>query len=65
MMDQNDDFSVFPFMELPRGILIKRDAILEIGNVCRNRFHLSGRGLIVCDPVTENIAGKAVEASLA
>ncbi|MBN1390972.1 MAG: NAD(P)-dependent glycerol-1-phosphate dehydrogenase [Candidatus Thermoplasmatota archaeon] len=51
-------------MELPRGILIKRGAILEVGNVCRNRFHLSGRGLIVCDPITEEIAGKAVEASL-
>ncbi|MGA1866860.1 MAG: NAD(P)-dependent glycerol-1-phosphate dehydrogenase [Thermoplasmatota archaeon] len=64
-MEQNDDFSVFPFMELPRGVLIKRDAIHEIGNVCRNRFHLSGRGLIVCDPNTEKVAGKAVEASLA
>ncbi|MGA1872596.1 MAG: NAD(P)-dependent glycerol-1-phosphate dehydrogenase [Thermoplasmatota archaeon] len=63
-MVDNDDFSVFPFMELPRGVLIKRGAVMEVGNVCRNRFHLSGRGLIVCDPLTERIAGKAVEDSL-
>jgi len=65
MMENSDDPSAFPFMELPRGILIKRGAVLDTGNVCLNKFHLSGRGLIVCDPMTEKIAGKAVEASLA
>jgi glycerol-1-phosphate dehydrogenase [NAD(P)+] len=60
----DDDFEKFPFMELPRGILIKEGAVLEVGNVCRRRFLLQGRALIVCDPVTEGIAGRAVEASL-
>ncbi|MFW3147291.1 MAG: NAD(P)-dependent glycerol-1-phosphate dehydrogenase [Thermoplasmatota archaeon] len=60
----DEDFESFPFMELPRGILIKKGAALEVGNVCRKMFHLEGRALIVCDPVTEGIAGKAVEASL-
>ena len=63
-MEDNDEFRMFPFMELPRGILIKHEAVHEIGNVCSNKFHLEGRGLIVCDPVTEKIAAKAVQQSL-
>ncbi|MEA3559912.1 MAG: NAD(P)-dependent glycerol-1-phosphate dehydrogenase, partial [Candidatus Thermoplasmatota archaeon] len=58
------EFKQFPFMELPRGILIKHGAVHESGSVCRNNFHLEGRGLIVCDPVTESIAGKDIERSL-
>jgi len=60
----DEDFDSFPFMELPRGILIRKGAVGEVGNICRKRFHLEGRALIVCDPVTEGIAGRAVEASL-
>lgn len=52
-----------PFMELPRGVLIDRDAVLRVGEVCR-RFHLSGTGLIVCDRITRKIAGEAVRESL-
>jgi len=63
-MEDNDDFRTFPFMELPRGILIKHGAVFEVGNVCRNKFHLEGRGLIVCDPMTKTIAGSAVQDSL-
>lgn len=59
----DDDFGIFPFMELPRGILIKKGASREIGNVCR-RFHLKGTGIIVCDPVTKEIAGNIVKGSL-
>lgn len=58
------DLDSIPFMELPRGILIQRGAVHEVGDVCRTRFHLEGRGLIVCDPITENIAGRSVEKSL-
>lgn len=58
------EFEQFPFMELPRGILIKHGAVHESGNVCRENFHLEGRALIVCDPVTESIAGNDVESSL-
>jgi glycerol-1-phosphate dehydrogenase [NAD(P)+] len=63
-MEDNDDFKTFPFMELPRGVLIKHGAVFEVGNVCRNKFNLEGRGLIVCDPITKDIAGKAVKDSL-
>ena len=59
----NDDFRNFPFMEMPRGILIKKGAIHEVGNVC-NRFHLKGKGLIICDSRTEVIAGRDVKRSL-
>ncbi|MFO8051169.1 MAG: NAD(P)-dependent glycerol-1-phosphate dehydrogenase [Thermoplasmatota archaeon] len=51
-------------MELPRGVLIKNGAVRESGSVCREKFHLEGRGLIVCDPVTKGIAGEDVERSL-
>ncbi|MCK5773843.1 MAG: NAD(P)-dependent glycerol-1-phosphate dehydrogenase [Thermoplasmata archaeon] len=50
-------------MEMPRGILIKKGAIHEVGNVCK-RFHLKGKGLIICDSRTEGIAGRDVQRSL-
>ncbi len=59
----SDDFRNFPFMEMPRGILIKKGAIHEVGNVCK-RFHLKGKGLIICDSLTEGIAGRDVKRSL-
>lgn len=58
-----EDFEAFPFMELPRGILVKKGALRESGDVCR-RFHLQGTGLIVCDPTTRKIAGETVASSL-
>jgi len=57
------EFSDFPFMELPRGILIDKGALSKVGSVCR-RFHLDGKGLIVCDSITKEIAGRGVEGSL-
>ena len=59
----DNEFELFPFMELPRGILIKKKALEEVGRVCK-RFHLEGTGLIVCDPVTRRIAGNKVGDSL-
>lgn len=58
-----DGIERFGFMELPRGILVRRGALQEAGNVCK-RFHLQGTCLLVCDPTTRKIAGNAVEGSL-
>ncbi len=63
MRPENEDFETFPFMELPRGILVKKGALGEVGGVCQ-RFHLQGTGLIVCDPTTRKIAGEMVADSL-
>jgi glycerol-1-phosphate dehydrogenase [NAD(P)+] len=63
MCPDMEDFEAFPFMELPRGILVKEGALEEVGDVC-GRFHLTGTGLIVCDPTTRKIAGEAVASSL-
>jgi glycerol-1-phosphate dehydrogenase [NAD(P)+] len=63
MCPDKENFEAFPFMELPRGILVKKGALKESGDVCR-RFHLQGTGLIVCDPTTRKIAGETVASSL-
>jgi glycerol-1-phosphate dehydrogenase [NAD(P)+] len=55
----DNEFEAFPFMELPRGVLIKKRALDEVGRVCK-RFHLQGTALIVCDPTTRKIAGNRV-----
>ncbi|MGA1822249.1 MAG: NAD(P)-dependent glycerol-1-phosphate dehydrogenase [Thermoplasmatota archaeon] len=52
-----------PLMELPRSIRIKTGAVDETGALCR-RYHLKGRGIIVCDHITRKIAGDRVQASL-
>ena len=51
-------------MELPRCVLISSDAVDETGVLC-DRYHLSGKGIIVCDGMTRKIAGERVEKSLA
>ncbi len=45
------------FMELPRGILVRSGALEESVDVLR-RLHLAGKGVIVCDDITEGIAGR-------
>lgn len=60
MADENEWLG---FMELPRGILVKSNALDETGPVCK-RFHLEGTCLMVCDPVTRKIAGERVQKSL-
>lgn len=52
-----------PLMELPRSIRIKSGAVDETGALCK-RYHLKGRGIIVCDDVTRGIAGERVASAL-
>ncbi len=59
----DEDQRALPFMELPRGILMRSGALSDIGSVCK-RFHLKGTGIIVCDSNTYKVAGKEVEGSL-
>jgi len=59
----DEDHRSLPFMELPRGILMRAGALAEVGSVCK-RFHLKGTGIIVCDSNTYEVAGKDVEHSL-
>ncbi len=56
-MAQMDDFSKFKVMELPRSVVVGHDALLETGKTCRG-LGLDGTALIVCDSVTQKIAGE-------
>lgn len=45
------------FMQLPRAVLVGKDAILKAGSVCRD-LKLSGKALVISGPHTYRIAGK-------
>ncbi|MDG6225224.1 MAG: NAD(P)-dependent glycerol-1-phosphate dehydrogenase [Candidatus Thermoplasmatota archaeon] len=60
---ESDSFERPSVMEMPRAVMIKSDAVEEVGQLC-SRYHLKGRAVIVCDRTTSEIAGRRVSSSL-
>jgi glycerol-1-phosphate dehydrogenase [NAD(P)+] len=58
-MAQMDDFSKFKTMELPRSVVVGHDALGEVGRTSRS-LGLDGTALLICDGITEKIAGERV-----
>ncbi len=47
------------WMELPRAVLIERDAVQEIGTICKY-LEVGKRADVLADPITTRIAGETV-----
>ncbi len=52
-------FTKLKSMELPRNIVVGKDALGEVGRTC-NKLELRKNALIICDPVTKKVAGDRV-----
>ncbi len=52
-------FSKFKSMELPRNVVVGKDAIENVGKTC-DKLELKKNAMIVCDPVTKKVAGDRV-----
>ncbi len=61
--DKREVFNKFMNMELPRRVVLGRDALDKIGKTC-NELKLKKSGLIVCDPTTREIAGERIQGIL-
>ncbi len=55
-----DDFSKFKSMQLPRLVVVGRNALEKVGETCR-KLQLSDHGLIICDEITKKVAGDSVK----
>ncbi len=55
--DGKETFDKFMSMELPRRVVLGKDALEKIGKTC-NELKLRKSGLIVCDSTTRKIAGE-------
>ncbi len=54
-----EGFKKFKNMELPRNVVVGKDALEQVGKTCKN-LELSKKALIVCDSVTRKVAGEKV-----
>ncbi len=57
--EEREGFKKFKNMELPRNVVVGRDALKRVGNTCK-RLSLDKGALIVCDHVTRKVAGGRV-----
>ncbi len=58
--EEREEFDKFKDMQLPRNIVVGREAIEEVGETC-DELKLGENGLIVGDETTLEIAGKRVK----
>lgn len=66
MLDETDadegerkSFTKFKSIELPRNIVIGKNAIEEVGETCK-RLELKNNALLICDDTTKEVAGEKV-----
>ncbi len=52
-------FQKFKNMELPRNVVVGKDALEHVGEVCKD-LGVSGNALVVCDNMTRKVAGEKV-----
>ncbi len=57
--DDNNAFTKFKSMELPRLVVVGNNALESVGETCRE-LKLKSSGLVVCDKTTHKIAGTRV-----
>ncbi len=61
---KKEEFSKFKSMELPRNVVVGKDALENVGATC-DKLELKKDAMIVCDPVTRKVAGDKVADILA
>ncbi|MEF8874812.1 MAG: NAD(P)-dependent glycerol-1-phosphate dehydrogenase [Candidatus Thermoplasmatota archaeon] len=54
-----EEFTKFKKMELPRNVVVGKDALEKVGETC-DELELKKNAIIVCDPTTRKIAGEKV-----
>ncbi|MEF8873280.1 MAG: NAD(P)-dependent glycerol-1-phosphate dehydrogenase [Candidatus Thermoplasmatota archaeon] len=57
--EKREEFDKLKSMELPRNIVVGKNALGEVGKTC-NKLELRKVALIICDPVTKKVAGNEV-----
>ncbi len=56
---EREGFSKFKSMELPRNVVVGRNALENVGEICK-KLELKRNALIICDPTTRKVAGEKV-----